>query len=134
MTDAFGNVSNVKGGQMWYSATPADITIAACRAHFRLKGLTVANLKQDARGINLHFGHSENAISEVINPQSSILNGQSSILNGQSIWYTLDGKKLKAQPTQPGIYINNGKKIIVNSPAPGSAVVHARPNQFNQCF
>ena len=28
-------------------------------------------------------------------------------------WYTLDGKRLSAEPTQRGIYIRNGKKIYV---------------------
>lgn len=41
---------------------------------------------------------------------ASILSGQSSA-NGQ--WYTLDGRKLNGVPTQRGIYINNGKKIVV---------------------
>jgi len=29
-------------------------------------------------------------------------------------WYTIDGKKLSAAPTQKGLYINNGKKVIIN--------------------
>lgn len=28
-------------------------------------------------------------------------------------WYTIDGMKLNAQPTQKGVYINNGKKVVV---------------------
>ena len=28
-------------------------------------------------------------------------------------WYTLDGRKLSAQPTQKGIYINKGKKVVI---------------------
>ena len=28
-------------------------------------------------------------------------------------WYTIDGKKLEAVPTQKGVYINNGKKVVV---------------------
>lgn len=32
-------------------------------------------------------------------------------LNG--IWYTLDGRKIQGIPAQKGIYINNGKKIII---------------------
>ena len=28
-------------------------------------------------------------------------------------WYTLDGKRLAGQPTQKGIYVNNGKKVII---------------------
>ena len=29
-----------------------------------------------------------------------------------SEWYTLSGVKLHAKPTQKGIYINNGKKVV----------------------
>ena len=28
-------------------------------------------------------------------------------------WYTMDGRKLNGEPTAPGLYINNGKKIMV---------------------
>ena len=28
-------------------------------------------------------------------------------------WYTLDGRRISSQPTQKGIYIVNGKKIVV---------------------
>jgi hypothetical protein len=28
-------------------------------------------------------------------------------------WYTVDGKKLNAAPTQKGVYINNGKKVVI---------------------
>ena len=28
-------------------------------------------------------------------------------------WYTIDGMKLNAAPTQKGVYINNGKKVVV---------------------
>ena len=32
--------------------------------------------------------------------------------NGEG-WYSIDGVKLNAQPTQKGVYINNGKKVVV---------------------
>ena len=28
-------------------------------------------------------------------------------------WFTLDGRKLDKQPTQKGVYINNGRKIVI---------------------
>ena len=28
-------------------------------------------------------------------------------------WYTLDGRKLDTKPTQKGMYIHNGKKVVV---------------------
>lgn len=32
---------------------------------------------------------------------------------GSNYWFTLDGRKLCEQPTHPGVYINNGKKVVV---------------------
>ena len=37
-------------------------------------------------------------------------------INPQAVgegWYTVDGMKLDAAPTQKGVYINNGKKVVV---------------------
>jgi hypothetical protein len=40
--------------------------------------------------------------------------GQWSMVNGQcSDWYTINGVKLSGKPTAPGMYINNGKKILI---------------------
>ena len=33
--------------------------------------------------------------------------------NDAATWYTLDGRRLVGKPTQKGIFINNGKKIII---------------------
>jgi hypothetical protein len=33
--------------------------------------------------------------------------------SGENTWYTLDGRKLQDKPTTKGIYIKNGKKIII---------------------
>ena len=38
-----------------------------------------------------------------------VVNGQK--LNGK--WYDLTGRRLSSKPAAPGIYINNGKKVIV---------------------
>ena len=44
----------------------------------------------------------------------AIDNGQLIIDNGQSDgWYTLDGRRLSGKPTQKGIYIVNGKKVVL---------------------
>ena len=29
------------------------------------------------------------------------------------VWYTLDGRKLAGKPTQKGIYIQGGKKVVM---------------------
>ncbi|MBQ9203025.1 MAG: hypothetical protein IJ155_02155 [Prevotella sp.] len=30
-----------------------------------------------------------------------------------SVWYTIGGQRLNGQPSKPGLYINNGKKMII---------------------
>ena len=47
-----------------------------------------------------------------------ITTGIESVANGQptmdNSWYTIDGRKLGEKPTQKGIYIYNGKKVMIN--------------------
>ena len=31
----------------------------------------------------------------------------------QSSWFTISGQKLSKRPTKPGIYIHNGKKVVI---------------------
>ena len=85
----------------------AAMTIGALRAHFKLNGLTASDPNAGVRAFVLNFGDGEQTgINEIVNGQSS---------NGQSdMWYTLDGRKLQGKPTQRGIYINNGNKIVIN--------------------
>ena len=35
------------------------------------------------------------------------------VINNAEGWYSIDGMKLNAQPTQKGVYINNGKKVVI---------------------
>ncbi len=32
---------------------------------------------------------------------------------GSAAWYTLDGRKLQAQPTKSGLYIHGGRKVAI---------------------
>ena len=34
-------------------------------------------------------------------------------VNGTEAWYSLDGRRLNAKPTKKGVYIQNGKKVVV---------------------
>ena len=56
------------------------------------------------------------AIAELKNfaPSTGIETSQRSSFNVQrDSWYTLDGRRLSGAPNQKGIYIHNGKKVIV---------------------
>ena len=87
----------------------ATMTIGSCRAYIKLnKGLVCGESTSTGSGINnfvLNFGGEETGIREVSNikPQAS----------KSASWYTLDGRKLSGKPTQKGIYINNGQKMVI---------------------
>ena len=37
-----------------------------------------------------------------------------SVATDNDEWYTLDGQKLQQAPTRKGLYIKNGKKVVIN--------------------
>ena len=43
----------------------------------------------------------------------SSVNGSGTMVNGSDAWYTLDGRKLQGKPTKSGIYVNNGRKVVI---------------------
>ena len=81
--------------------TTTDMTIGSCRSYFLLSssGIEVVG---NAR-VLLNFGDDEVTAIENINRET--------ISNNQ--YYDLQGRKLAGQPTQKGLYIVNGKKMIV---------------------
>ena len=88
-----------------YYPTETNFKVNACRAYFKLNGLTAGEITSGA--IEPNFGEDE--ATGII----SIENGKLKIENDADAWYSLDGRRLSAKPTQRGIYINNGKKTIV---------------------
>jgi hypothetical protein len=43
----------------------------------------------------------------------SIDNGQLTIDNLAGAWYSLDGRRLSGKPTKSGVYVNNGRKVVI---------------------
>ena len=35
------------------------------------------------------------------------------MVNGSDTWYSLDGRKLSGKPSVKGVYVNNGRKVII---------------------
>ena len=63
-----------------------------------------------ARAITLSFADNITDVKTVSGDK-----GQWSMFNGQcSVWYTINGMRLNGKPSAPGLYINNGKKVIIN--------------------
>ncbi len=87
--------------------------IGAQRAYFQLNGLTAAQPQPGQTSINafvLNFG-GETGIVDTDFKSASQESGISNPL--LQTWFTLDGKKLYDKSKAKGIYINNGKKVII---------------------
>ncbi len=89
------------GDQLYWAES--DVTICSCRAYFELLGgLTLDGV--NASAIQLNFdGEGE---TTGISPSPALP-------QGEGAWYSLDGRKLQGTPTAKGIYIKNGKKIVI---------------------
>ena len=78
----------------------AGAHLNACRAYFELAD------GEQARSFNLNFGEET---SDIV----AIDNSQLTIHNEADAWYTLDGRKVSGKPTTKGLYIHNGKKVVI---------------------
>ena len=75
-----------------------DMTLNACRAYFQLKGISAGDIAET----RLYFGEDdETGLTPLSSP------------DGKEMWYDLQGRKLERMPTVKGIYINNGKKVVI---------------------
>lgn len=73
-------------------------SIGACRAYFELSD------GQLARQFVLNFDGCETTAVFDLNINEQIINNN---------WYDLSGRKLDSKPTQKGVYINNGHKVVI---------------------
>ena len=95
----------------------AAMTINAFRGYFQLQNdLTAGETTSEEPGnpettsnsikaFVLNFGDEETGIREISTPSNSS--------NSSNLWFTLDGRRLNGQPTQTGIFIHGGKKVIL---------------------
>ncbi len=87
------------------------VTIGSCRAYFDLKGDLTAGEPVSTEGQNiksfvLNFGEETTGIEEV--------NGYGLGVNGYGAdWCTLDGRRLGSKPSSSGIYIFEGRKVLI---------------------
>lgn len=85
---------------LYYPADEASVTIKAFRAYFKL------NLPsgQQAKSFVLNFGD-DNEVTSI----KQINNAASAT----DTYFTLDGRRLNDKPSTPGLYIINGKKVVI---------------------
>ena len=92
------------GGEnkLYYPAAGAGI--GSCRAYFKIGD--GAQLARRLTAFNIDFGDDE--ATGIIS-----VHGSGAMVSGADAWYSLDGRKLSGKPTAKGLYIVNGKKVIV---------------------
>lgn len=99
VTKTSGGYTNygMSGGK--FKKLNKDGVIPAHKAYLPIEGVS------EAREFNFIFNDGE------VTGISSIENGKSIIENGA--WYTLGGQKMNGKPSTKGIYIINGKKVVI---------------------
>ena len=88
---------------LYYSTI--DRQIRSCRVYFSVPYIK-NNAGAKARAFALSFDGEETT-------GISLTPGPSPKGEGSDYWYTIDGRKLSGKPSQRGMYINKGKKIVV---------------------
>ena len=87
---------------LYYSTI--DRQIRSCRAYFSVPYIK-NNAGAKARAFALSFDDEE--VTGI-----KMFNGSGSLAQDDA-WYSLDGVRLSGKPTQRGLYINNGKKVVI---------------------
>jgi hypothetical protein len=93
------------GGNNTLYYPTAGAGIGAQRAYFKI-GEDGAMLARRLTAFNIDFGDDE--ATGIISVHDSGFT-----VNGSDVWYTLDGRKLDGKPSVKGVYVNNGRKVII---------------------
>ena len=89
---------------LYYPAVGYNINIKPYHAYFKLKGLTAGgDGAKDIRAINIDFNDDPQGIQTVVTPQNELLD----------YWFTLDGRRLSDKPSTPGIYLHQGRRVMI---------------------
>jgi len=93
------------GGENTLYYPTAGAGIGAQRAYFKI-GSDGALLTRRLTAFNIDFGDDE--ATGIISVHDSGF-----MVNGSDAWFTLDGRRLSAKPSVKGVYVNNGRKVII---------------------
>ncbi|MBQ8462899.1 MAG: hypothetical protein IJ544_02145 [Prevotella sp.] len=97
-----GNYRNATTGSEWARITSANTwNVVPFAAYADLSEMYTSG----ARGVIFNMQEADGSTTSI-----RVVEGNAAVVEG---WYTIDGIKLNAAPTKKGIYVNNGKKIVV---------------------
>lgn len=91
------DVLHYESGDFW-SCVEEDVTLRAFSGYFDLSG--DAALTEDS-GVFIYYGYVPDSIEGVSAPAAD------------GAWYTLTGVKLEGEPTAPGVYVKDGRKVMI---------------------
>ena len=94
----------LQGENLYYPDGKAPTTINSFRAYFPLNGIYGGTPEEasDVHNFVLNFGDGETTGITT-----------TKLTNQNVDWYSIDGRKLNQKPQQRGIYISNGRKVMV---------------------
>ena len=104
-------LANGSHGINWYTLSTAG-SIGANKAYLSLPTASL-NLSNNAPGFTWVYNDDATGIVEMRNEELEMRNGNEEMRNAAAEWFDMQGRKLSAQPTQKGIYILNGKKVVI---------------------
>ena len=94
------------GNKLYYPSQ--DRTMGSCRAVFRLhNGLAVGNPTAGARVTSFVMNLGDDETTGITTTNDA------NYTNKTDAWYDLQGRRVSGKPTAKGIYINNGKKVVI---------------------
>ncbi len=83
-----------------------NVTVGAFRAYFKINETAAVNAK-GITGFVIDFGENNEEATAIHNAEFIMQNDDA------DAWFTLDGIRLNGKPAAKGIYIHNGKKVVV---------------------
>ena len=90
---------------LYYPDGKGQVSLGACRAYFKIGDDDAVNAKS-ITGFVIDFG--EDGETTAIHNAEFIMQNDDA-----DAWFTLDGSRLSGTPAAKGIYIHNGKKVVV---------------------
>ena len=89
-------------------ATQGEGEVAQAGDYFKIGDGSQA--ARELTSFNIDFGEDE---TTEMDPPTISPEGESTEASSLGGWYTINGRKLQNKPTTKGLYIHNGKKIVI---------------------
>ena len=98
------------GNTLFYPQGTDDASIGPCRAYFQLNGIVMG----DSEGGAIGGGDVKAFVVNISDGETGITTTNlTNQTNMADAWYTIDGRKLDKKPAQRGLYISNGRKLVI---------------------